>query len=50
MTTKIAPELLALQRLYAWESEAPARVALTHFRAAVSALVQVPNCFSVKFF
>src|SRR5471030_3450360 len=27
-----------------------ARVTLTHFRAAVSALVQVPNCFSVKFF
>ncbi len=29
MTTVIAPELLALQRLYAWESEAPTRVALT---------------------
>src|ERR1700754_3505068 len=27
-----------------------ARVALTHFLAAASALVHVPNCFSVKFF
>ncbi len=29
MPTKIAPDLLALQRLYAWEKEAPTRVALT---------------------
>ena len=29
MPTEIAPELLALQRLYAWEKEAPTRVALT---------------------
>ncbi len=29
MTTLIAPELLALQRLYAWETEAPQRVALS---------------------
>ena len=29
MTTTIAPELLALQRLYAWERDAPTRVALT---------------------
>lgn len=29
MITTIAPELLALQRLYAWERDAPTRVALT---------------------
>ena len=27
--TKIAPDLLALQRLYHWEKTAPTRVALT---------------------